>query len=1312
MALHIYIPQDRLRALVRGETLPDRTRGAALFADISGFTALAELLRDALGPRRGAEELTRQIEAVYSTLITQIELFGGSVIDFAGDSMLCWFDDDLSRVAEIGLREAINQPSGPQRAVVCGMTLQRAMRAFARIVLPDQSTTSLALKVSIASGSARRFVVGDETIQRLDTLAGATVTRTAIGEHLATKGEVLVDEATVQLLGDSLSIIEWRVDEDGKRFAVLEKLSSADEQLSVTRAPDVPIPDHSMLRLFIHRAVYEREASEQGYFLTEFRPCVALFVRFTGIDYDLDSAESELDMFIREAQGIASKHGGTLLDTTIGDKGSYIYINFGALSAHEEDARRAVKTARELMKATSLDLQIGITQGLMRVGAYGGETRKVFGALGDDVNLAARLMATALVGEILLSSHVYKAVMNQFSFEPRPPLSMKGKAEPLPVFAVTGELQQRAIRLQEPTYALPMVGREKELGIINDKLDLAAKGKGQIIAIVAEAGLGKSRLVAEVIRSARRKGFVGYGGACQSDGIHTPYLAWKSIWGAFFNVDPDMLLRKQMRNIEDEIQDRAPDRLGAIPLLNAVLDLNIPENDFTKNLEPKIRQSALHALLEDCLKSAAKEEPILIVIEDLQWIDALSNDLLEGLAKALENYAACFVLAYRLPQMERLHDSAPRFEALTQFTRVELHELTQAEAESAIRAKLVQLYPARGSALPNGLVDVLMARAQGNPFYLEELLNFVRDRGLDPSDLNSIELPDSLHTLIMSRIDQLSEQEKTTLRVASIVGRLFRARWLTGYYPELGPMPQVKAALDELDALDITPLDSEPELSYLFKHIITHEVTYENLPFATRARLHERLAMFLESIVAAEYASPLLDTITFHYLRSENQEKQREYLRKAGEAAQKDYANDGALEYYRKLLSLLDDGKEKIEIYLKRGQVLELISKFKESEQDYRMALEMAENDPIQQASAKVALGKLCRNQGDYVTSLEWLRQAKEEFTKLEDTSGLTRTLIEIGGTLWGKGEYARAIEPLTEGLALAREAGDKSQTARALGNLGVCAIFQSDYIKAQELCEESLKLNREVLGKWGAAQSLNNLGVIALDQGDYVTARAYIEEFLSLRRDMGDKTGIRTALINLSNVAVALNDLGKARALCEESLNLAREVDDKMGIWTSLGNLGNVALAEGDYATARTLFNESLSMCQEMDDKTRMGYALIGLGLVELAENNPQAQELIINSLHLRQGTGEQVAQASSLLAFAGLVLKDGRAQFAAQLLGAVESALKELHAVIEPEMLRFHAQTLAAAREQLGEAAFQSAWQEGGRWSLEEAVRKALAE
>jgi class 3 adenylate cyclase len=240
-----------------------------LFADISGFTALTEALRNTLGPRRGAEELTRRMEAIYSTLIGEIERHGGSVISFAGDSMLCWFDE-----AGVGEQEMGNEQSSPfALAVACGLSLQRLMKAYAKIILPDKSTTTLTLKVAIASGPARRFVVGESNIQCIDVLAGATVTRTATGEHLAQKGEVLIDESTANALGDILTIQEWRHDSESRgRFAVVASLTQPIET-PIISALDIGYFSPEELRPWLHAPVYERETGQSS-FLTEFRPCI------------------------------------------------------------------------------------------------------------------------------------------------------------------------------------------------------------------------------------------------------------------------------------------------------------------------------------------------------------------------------------------------------------------------------------------------------------------------------------------------------------------------------------------------------------------------------------------------------------------------------------------------------------------------------------------------------------------------------------------------------------------------------------------------------------------------------------------------------------------------------------------------------------------------------------------------------------------------------------------------------------------------------------------------------------------------------
>ena len=1317
VSLHTYIPQDRLHALAHGRPLPDRTHGAALFADISGFTALTEQLRGAFGARRGAEELTHHLGLVYSALITELEKFDGSVVSFAGDAMTCWLDG----------------ADAPERAVTCAFDLQSAMAAFAAIALPGGGTASLSLKVCVATGAARRLVVGDPSIGCIDALAGATVTRTSTGEHLARGGEIVVDDATAKALGDGLATDEWRIADTGEAFAVARALM---RRAPTTERAALPPLDPELLKPWVDLSVFERERSGRSTFLTEFRPGAVLFVNFAGIDYDADDAQPRLDAFAARVQRSAARYGGTVLQLAIGDKGSYAYVSFGALTAHEDDARRAVATARALMQVSDLQLRIGIAQGVMRVGAYGGVTRRTYGALGDEVNLAARLMTTAKVGEILISGAVHKSVEGAFTLEPRPPLTMKGKAEPLPVFVVTGERRHRAIRLQEPSYALPMVGRVNELELVNARLDLAAKGTGQIVAIVSDAGMGKSRLVAEIVRNARHKGFTGFGGACRSDGSHTPYHAWKSVWQAFFGVDPEHSTRKQMRLLEGEIDDRAPERVDAMPLLNVVLDLQVPDNDFTEHLEPKARQGALHALLEACLKAAAEDEPILIVLEDLHWVDALSLELLEQLAAALAGHPVAFVLAYRPAQRGT---QASRLEALPQFTRIALHELTLPEAEQAIRAKLAQLYPARSGALPPGLVAALMARAQGNPFYIEELLNYVRDRGLDPSALDHIELPDSLHALILSRIDQLSEAEKVALRVASVVGRLFRADWLTGYYPELGALPTVRSALDALARLDITPLDSPaPEWRYVFKHIVTHEVTYESLPFATRARLHEQLAHYLETTDAP------VEAIAFHYGRTGNTGKRIEYLQKAGELAQRNFANESALDYYTALLPLLADGKARFLLHLRRGQVAELMGRYDAAEGDYRAALASAGDDPGSRADAQFALGRLTRLRGEYGAALEWLALAHESRTRLQDTRGLGQGLIERGMIMNRMGESARARATLGVGIAMAREAGDapsvaqglnslgqvawscrefatartyfeesmilrrgigeKSAIAASLSNLGAVALAQDDFASARPLLEESLATRREIGDKWGVATSLNNLDALALWQGDYVRARALFDENLVMRREMGDKDGIALSLYNLGNVALAEGEFAQARALTEDCLALYRDMGDKSGVASALLYLGFAALAVGDLDPVRPWLQECLSLGREIEDTLRQASALLGLGLADHAEGKPGAGDRVRAALLV--AAGDTHFQTSCLIAMAALSMQEGAPEFSAQLLGAVRSTLTMQERAVEPLVNFLYAQTLPKVRAALGDAAFDAAWAEGNRWTLADAV------
>ncbi len=425
--LSVYLPMDRRQALVRDQRLPDRTSGAALFADISGFTPLTAALARELGLQRGAEELTRLLNEVYGVLIAEIHRHGGSVIGFSGDAITCWLDGDD------GLR-----------ATTCGLAMQRAMAPFDSIQTPAGTAISLAIKVAVVTGPVRRFLVGDPRVQNIEVIAGRTLDLLAEAEHHADRGEVVVHADVVREAGEQISVSAWRRDEEtGEDLAVVHGLPTTVSPRPWPELPPNCLPDEQC-RPWLQPAVYRRLSEGPRQFLAELRPAVALFACFTGIDYDRDpEAGNRLDAFVRWVQGILERQEGSLIQLTIGDKGSYLYAAFGAPVAHSDDEVRAVETALALQAVPPelgfiTGIQVGITKGRMRTGAYGSTTQRTYGVLGDRTNLAARLMQAATEG-ILCDEAVYEGAREHLAFQALPPIQVKGKAEPIPVYRPSGD---------------------------------------------------------------------------------------------------------------------------------------------------------------------------------------------------------------------------------------------------------------------------------------------------------------------------------------------------------------------------------------------------------------------------------------------------------------------------------------------------------------------------------------------------------------------------------------------------------------------------------------------------------------------------------------------------------------------------------------------------------------------------------------------------------------------------------------------------------------------------------------------------------
>ena len=1182
--LSVYLPTDRRQAMAAGVILPETSVGAALFVDISGFTPLAAALARSLGPQRGAEELTRYLNQVYDPLIAELDRFGGSVIGFSGDAITCWLDGDSGR-----------------RAAACALAMQAAMHPFQSLPLSGSAVISLAVKIAIAVGPVHRFLVGDPDLQVMDVLSGALLEHLAQAERQADKGEIVLAVTPAAAVDDALIFSGWR-EAPPLRFGVVTGLAAP-----VAPAPWPPLPAGALsatqVRPWLLPAVYERLRMGGGEFLADLRPAVSLFLRFSGLDYDHDpAAASKLDQFVRQVQRVLARYAATLLQVVVGDKGSYLYAAFGAPHAHEDDPGRALAASLHLRDlAASLGylppVQIGVASGRMRTGAYGGVTRRTYGVMGDATNVAARLMQAARPGQILVTDAVQAAAGAGFAWEDLSAIQVKGKALPIPIAGLLGRQQKPAASLAAAAQPLPLVGRIKELALIEAQVAAARAGQGRIVAVTGAAGMGKSRLVAEVIRRGATAGFAFFVGECESYAINTSYWVWQNIWRGLFALDADAPAAaqgtgdpavsahaQQIARLQTALRQINPTLVSRLPLLGRLFNLPIPDNDLTAAFDAKLRKTSLEALLVDCLRGLAARRPLLIVLEDMHWMDALSQDLLAALGQALDDLPVLFVMTFR--PAEPTQEQTPRPGRLPGVTQITLGEFSHDEAARLIALNMgrqAQAGAGRADAPPANLVNRILERADGNPFFIEELLNYVRSAGIaldDAEALARLDLPASLHSLILSRIDRLSASQQITLKAASVIGRLFGVRLLWGVYPGLGEHELVQDDLETLARLGLVTLERrEPEPVYSFRHMVMQEVAYESLPFATRAMLHDQLGHFVEETNAGALDAQL-DFLAFHYARSSNEPKKREYLVRAGQAAQARYANSAAIDYYQRVLPLLDR-PQKASVLLSLGQVFELMGDWRSAHDLYSDALSLAVelDDRPAQAWCQVRLGENCRKQARFAEALAWLIVARAGFEALADKDGLGQALHYLGTLADQQGDNAAAQAHYLESLALRRALDDQPRVASLLSNLAIVARRQGNLSAARRLHEESLAIRRRVGDRWAIGVSLNNLGNVLLDLGHDREAAPCFEEALTLMRQVGDRWVIANFLNNLGNAARSQRDDPRARGLYRESLLIYRGFGDKWALAYLLEDIGCLLAAAGQPRPALRLVGAAASL-------------------------------------------------------------------------------------------------------------------------------------
>ncbi len=1211
-----YLAQDLLAHPERSPIGKEqRFLGVTLFADVSGFTAISEALGK--GGRHGAEELTDILNAYFSEMITIIRRHGGMIAKFGGDALTAVFPFSPDEEKQTALR-----------AIACALKMQDAMQAYTAIET-SAGTFGLGMKAGLACGPLFRTVVGDAAVRLEHVLAGEALDWCAEAEHHASRGEVVIHTGMAQAAPEA-PVGERRGD-----FLLVTQEPAYRLGETILPLEDPPPQLVPTLAAFIHPSIAQRLAQGQTTFINEHRKVTVLFLRFDGFAYDDPLVGVRLQSYFAHIISTVERYGGYLNKIDMGDKGSKAIILFGAPIAHEDDAGRALRCALDIRTLPQASVHIGINTGYAFCGQVGSPERQEYTVMGDAVNLAARLMQVAEANQIVVSEYTRQATRRPFLWEDERSLKVKGKSEPVRAISLSGVALSASSQPHDTPYALPMVGRQEELAVARRLLNRVLLRQGQVLGITAEAGMGKTRLGAEIIHMASTRGMALYTGECLSHGVNTPYVVWQPLLRSFVGLDDGQDTSQQIAHVRQMLTAADPSMLPRLPLLGKVLNLPIPDTELTRNMDARLRKEALEGMVVQCIRLRAADTPLLLVFEDAHWIDPLSNDLLETVARNITDVPILILALYRPAERYATQPAIKRF---GHFTELHLQEFNPEEAARMIEMKLGQLFST--SDVPPLLVERITERAQGNPFYIDEIVNLMHDRGMDPrlpDVLDGLNLPDSLYSLVLSRLDRLGEESKTTVKVASVIGRTFRASWLWGIYPQVGAPSRVLAQLEELRRRDITRLEkSVPELEYLFKHIVTREVAYESLALSTRQMLHEQAGKFIERTYP-QNLDQYLDLLAYHYGNSQNKEKQRLYFRKAGDAAKAAYANQAALEYYRRLLPLLDEAGQR-DVYLTLGEIYQLTGEWEAARDAARQALRIARslNDKHGEASAQHLEGKILMLRGEYTQALERYRQALETFGTLGEKRSRAAVMLDIGIIHWSQSDYQQALKMLQEAEATARRHALSDILLRSLGNLGLVYTNLGRHDLAMQNLEESYSIAREQNDRFRANRLLINIGNIHLAQGNYAQAMVNYLENTRIAQEIGDRQGVSIGIGNMGSVYEYQGEYTSALTCTLRNLQISLELGDRPGVAFGLWNMGKISLAKRQLHGAHELVRRAIVLDRLLDTPYELCEALHTLGRVLAAQARYEqafrhnrealqiAEEIGYGEIHFQAAVGE----------------------------------------------------------------------------------------
>lgn len=1144
-----YVPNLILHRIVRypepiSEPTFESLPAATFYADITGFSELTERLEGvaSAGQAAGAEAVTNAVNAYFDQFIEILHAHGGDIVKFTGDGVLAlWAVDTAQPVARIGsaLRDAVH------RAAQCGLEVQRALKGY-----QTSGGISLSIRIGIGAGDVVVAHLGGVFNRWEVLIAGDPVVQSHAAENRANPGEVILSPHAYRLIrayadGAPLTL-KPDPDEDipdmlgGEGVGLL--LRNLLERLPPRPLPEISLPPgmEPALRPYIPAAILTRLDAGQSAWLSELRRVTVLFINLPDFNTISSDTLEQAQKALRELQRMIYKQQGSLNKLNVDEKGATLVAALGLPPlSHVDDPERGARAAMEAeqaLRALGMRTYVGVATGLTFSGVIGSSRRREYTMMGDPVNLAARLMQAAKRpdiglnpegGAVLVDLNTYAGANASIVFETLLPIKVKGRRQPVTAFQpIRPHLSPILDRHDE--WARALVGRAEERFTIAEQLqELQRGGTGGVFIIEGEAGIGKSRLAKEIIDQAQALGintYLGVGDVVEQENL---YHAWQPIFRKMLEIDEfssysDRPLNKIVRLMTD------PEILRLYPLLADVLDINLEDNEFTAQMEGQVRANNTRYLLLRLFEAACKETPTVLVLEDTQWMDTASWAVLYDI------WAKVHPLL--LVITTRPWDDAPRQEYLeirnapsSQVMR--LNTLSPNEVVDLVCRCLAV------SKIPEPVAHLIQEKAEGHPFFSQELAYALRDTQvlrfnngdcfLAPNvNLETISFPNTVQGVIISRIDSLPPAEQLILKVASVIGRSFPYEPLHDLYPVVEDKPHLKLHLNTLGELDITDLETpDPNLSYIFKHNITQEVSYSLLPFSLRQQLHRQLALWHEEKYKDDL-TPYYALLAHHWSNAGNAQKAVEYYEKSGEKALRGGAYQEAIRAFKQALEWdlkVQHPADEEKLHITRRKTIA-------SQAFHRARWER------QIAQAYVGLGQI-------PASYNHLKQALILLGRPETTRTLPLLLLLIWQIL--KQIYFRLFPGVTvnypENLRLT-----VLEAARAYSMLSESYFYTRQNLPLVHAAVRTLNLTERAGPSPELAIAYANMGMLMGVIPIHRFARFYLQRAQQIAQSLG-----RLAPLGYVNLITALYSLGtgaweRVLTSIDEALRIFRELGDQ----------------------------------------------------------------------------------------------------------------------------------------------------------------------